>query len=73
MESFQIHTTALRDCVAKYSSKVILKVPNKDIATPDWRDISFAQFQDDVDFFARYWADKLEKQGAKPRSVVGIW
>ena len=73
MADIRIHTTAMEDCATKWPSTVALKVPIMGSQPAAWRDVTFTQFKQDVEFVAAYWADKLEKHKAEDRPVVCVW
>lgn len=76
MYSFGTHLTALEAAASKYASRPAFKVPRIDPQTggvQEWESISYAQFKNDVELFAKYWAHTLGAQGLPERSVVGVW
>jgi hypothetical protein len=55
-------------------SSPAFRIPLLDLPTGrvlDWQTITHAQFQRDVELFAKYWTHILKS--IPPRSVVGIW
>lgn len=76
MVAFRSHLTVLQTSASVYSSATAFRVPEVDGETGklvQWRSISYRQFQDDVDLFARYWARTLRADGVPREAVVGLW
>ncbi|KAJ7647167.1 hypothetical protein FB45DRAFT_1099969 [Roridomyces roridus] len=63
------HLTVLEASVARSPSAVAFKVPH----AGSWRDITYAQFLDDVELIARHWSKTFQEAGIPERSVVGLW
>ncbi|KAF4978173.1 hypothetical protein FZEAL_5418 [Fusarium zealandicum] len=73
MSTLRTHLSILQDTAAKYPLSPVLKTPQDGTAEIAWDTITFSAFQRDVELCARYWADRLQKQGTNQRSVVGVW
>jgi hypothetical protein len=39
----------------------------------EWTTITYAQFHQDVELYARYWSSVLSADGVAPGSVIGLW
>jgi len=39
----------------------------------EWATITYAQFYQDVQLYARYWSSILREDGVAPGSIVGLW
>ena len=39
----------------------------------EWATISYAQFYQDVELYARYWSSVLSADGVAPGSIIGLW
>jgi hypothetical protein len=72
MTCLQSHLSLLEAGVGKYGSSTLFKIPR---GAPDqgWKDITFAQFQSDVETYARRWTHELSESGWAKQSVIGIW
>ncbi|KIJ57306.1 hypothetical protein M422DRAFT_198731 [Sphaerobolus stellatus SS14] len=68
-----IHFETLRERVASNPDTPVFKLPKTDALGKEWIDISYRQFQDDIERMARHWYAKLSSQNIPARSVVGIW
>ncbi|KAF5005592.1 hypothetical protein FDECE_7999 [Fusarium decemcellulare] len=73
MASFQTHLSLLESRAAQYRLLPVLKVPQQTPTGTSWKNITFPQFQKDVEASARYWVHQFSQKGFKERSVVGIW
>ncbi|GLB44400.1 putative amp- ligase [Lyophyllum shimeji] len=70
------HLTVLRSSTARNPSLPVFKVPQLDQASgrvESWTPISYQQFWDDVEFYARHWTRTFTRDGVPPKSVVGLW
>jgi len=76
MSTYQSHLTILQDSASSHSDAPVFRVPRSDPSTGqvhDWSSISYRQFNDDVEFTARYWQKMLHSDGVPEYSVVGLW
>jgi hypothetical protein len=76
MSSLTTHLSALDAAASKYAAHPAFKLPRIDPQTGlvrEWESISYPQFKNDVELFAKYWSHTLGAQGLPERSVVGIW
>ena len=39
----------------------------------EWATITYAQFYQDVELYARYWTSVLSADGVAPGSIIGLW
>ena len=39
----------------------------------EWATITYTQFYQDVELYARYWTSVLSADGVGPGSIVGLW
>ena len=39
----------------------------------EWATITYAQFYQDVQLYARYWISTLSTGGVAPGSIIGLW
>ena len=39
----------------------------------EWATITYAQFYQDVQLYARYWTSVLSADGVAPGSIIGLW
>ena len=39
----------------------------------EWTTITYTQFYQDVELYARYWTSVLSADGVGPGSIVGLW
>ncbi|KAL0958539.1 hypothetical protein HGRIS_000679 [Hohenbuehelia grisea] len=70
-----VHLSALNTAASRYSELPAFKLPQTDLEgrVTQWSVVTYRQFQDDVNRFARHWADRLLMDGVCPKSVVGLW
>ncbi|KAI0830640.1 acetyl-CoA synthetase-like protein [Trametes gibbosa] len=76
MASYRTHITILEETAARYPDAPAFRVPCVDPETSnvqEWAVITYSQFWQDVERFARYWTQRLTADGVVPRSVVGLW
>jgi hypothetical protein len=76
MSTFKTHLTVLEASASKYASAAVFKVPKLDTKTgrvQEWQSITYREFQQDVELFAKYWAHALKSRGVLQRSIVGLW
>ncbi|KAF8485538.1 hypothetical protein JB92DRAFT_2836839 [Gautieria morchelliformis] len=73
MPSTFIHFEALRARVASHPHAPIFKHPKPGALGREWVNVSYKDFQADIERMAKYWLAKLASQGLPPRSVVGVW
>ena len=68
-----VHFEALRARVASHPNTPIFKLPKPGALSREWVNISYREFEADIERMAKYWLAKLASQGLPTRSVVGIW
>ncbi|KAF8523945.1 hypothetical protein BU17DRAFT_85424 [Hysterangium stoloniferum] len=68
-----IHFQALRERVASHPNTPVFKLPKEGALGKEWVDVSYTQFQADIERTARYWLGQLAPLNIPARSVVGIW
>ncbi|KAF8468652.1 hypothetical protein JB92DRAFT_3059106, partial [Gautieria morchelliformis] len=73
MPSTFVHFEALRARVASHPHTPIFKLPKPGALGREWVNVSYKDFQADIERMAKYWLAKLASQPLPPRSVVGIW
>ncbi|KAI5459558.1 hypothetical protein BGZ63DRAFT_489404 [Mariannaea sp. PMI_226] len=73
MATFKTNLSVLQASATKYASLPVLKVPVGESTGKSWKDITFANFQKDVEVCARYWANEFSKADFSEQSVVGLW
>ena len=39
----------------------------------EWATVTYTQFYQDVELYARYWSSVLSADGISPGSIVGLW
>ena len=39
----------------------------------EWAPITYTQFYQDVELYARYWTSVLSADGVAPGSIIGLW
>ena len=39
----------------------------------EWATITYTQFHQDVELYARYWTSVLSADGVAPGSIIGLW
>lgn len=76
MSPYRTHLTILEQTASKVPDSPAFRVPRLDIDTEEvleWDIVTYAQFWQDVERFARYWTRHLSSSGVATRSVVGLW
>ncbi|EGN97003.1 hypothetical protein SERLA73DRAFT_111801 [Serpula lacrymans var. lacrymans S7.3] len=75
MSHFSSHLTVLEQAATLYPSSPAFRVPRSDPThqVQDWASISYKQFREDVECFARHWSVILKSDGIPAGSVVGLW
>ncbi|EEB88874.1 hypothetical protein MPER_13102 [Moniliophthora perniciosa FA553] len=74
MAPLQTHLTNLQHACSLYSSAPAFKIPIFDDGNTisGYHAVTFAEFNQDVEKYARHWSRRLLNDGIKPRSVVGL-
>ena len=73
---YRTHLTVLEQTAARCPHAPAFRVPKVDPANDtvlEWNAVTYRQFWQDVETFARYWTHRLRADGVAPRSVVGLW
>ena len=76
MASYRTHLTVLEQAAAQYPDSPVFRIPRIDSRSKEileWDIVTYSQFWQDVERFARHWAQKLSSCGVHARSVVGLW
>jgi hypothetical protein len=74
--NLQSHLSILESSASSHSSSPVFRIPRVDEATSEvqeWLSISYRQFLQDVERYARYWASLFSSEGIPRNSVVGLW
>ena len=74
--TFQSHLTVLESSARLYPTRPAFRLPvvNKETSQIlEWATITYAQFHQDVELYARYWSSVLSADGIAPGSVIGFW
>ena len=73
---YRTHLTVLEQSATRFPDSPAFRVPKVDPATDtvlEWDVVTYCQFWQDVERFARHWSHTLKAGGVPPRSVVGLW
>ena len=74
---FQSHLSILESSVRSYPTRLAFRTPvvNKETSqVSEWATITYAQFYQDVQLYARYWTSQiLSADGIAPGSIIGLW
>jgi hypothetical protein len=73
MSTFETPSSALQASAKKYPDRALFKVPNQSPDGVTFKDVTFTQFQKDVERSARHWKNQISQVEAKARAVVGVW
>lgn len=70
-----VHFQTLHERVLSHPNTPVFKIPRPGTSShdPEWIDVSFVQFNADIQRVARYWYAALEPYNLPARSVVGVW
>ena len=74
--TFQSHLSVLESSVKSYPTRTAFRTPVVDKETSqisEWATITYAQFYQDVQLYARYWTSVLSADGVAPGSIIGLW
>ena len=74
--TFQSHLSILESSARLYPTRPAFRLPavNKETSQiSEWATITYAQFHQDVELYARHWISVLSRDGIAPGSVVGLW
>ena len=74
--AFQSHLSVLESSVRSYPTRPAFRTPVVDKETSqisEWATITYAQFYQDVQLYARYWTSILSADGVAPGSIIGLW
>ena len=75
MSLLNSHLTVLESSSSTYSKATAFLTPQLDSTgrVEEWRPISYSQFRDDVERFARYWCRVLDNSQIPKHSIIGMW
>ncbi|KAI0375330.1 acetyl-CoA synthetase-like protein [Pilatotrama ljubarskyi] len=76
MTTYRTHLTILEETATVYPDAPAFRVPRIDPGSErvlEWEVVTYSEFWQDVERFARYWTHKLTASGIPARSVVGLW
>ena len=74
--AFQSHLSVLESSVRSYPTRPAFRTPvvNKEASQiSEWATITYSQFYQDVQLYARYWYSILSADGVALGSIVGLW
>ena len=74
--AFQSHLTVLESSARLYPTRPAFRLPvvNKETSEiSEWATVTYVQFHQDVELYARYWTSVLSAGGIAPGSIVGLW
>ena len=63
----------LLPALTKYSSRTLLKLYTGTEDAPSWTNVTYGQFQNDMEKVARYWMQPLREAGLEQKDVIGLW
>ena len=76
MSPFRTHLTVLEQTASRCPDSPVFRLPRVDTDTGrvlEWDIVTYAQFWQDVERFARHWTQRLTTDGVARQSVVGLW
>jgi len=74
--TFQCHLSVLESSVRSYPTRPAFRTPVVDKETSqisEWATITYTQFHQDVELYARYWSSVLSADGVVVGSIIGLW
>lgn len=75
--SYRTPFTVLEASASRHPSVSVFKIPKAiEPGTGrvyQWTSISYSQFKEDLERYAKYWRRTLLADGVQPRSVVALW
>lgn len=74
--TLQSHISVLVSSAGLYPTRPAFKIPvvNKETSQiAEWSTVTYAQFLQDVELYARNWTSVLSAGGVTPGSIVGLW
>ena len=74
--TFQSHLTVLESSARLYPTRPAFRLPVVDKETSrisEWATVTYTQFHEDVELYARYWTSVLSADGIAPGSIIGLW
>jgi len=72
----QSHLSVLESNARSYPTRPAFRMPvvNRETSQiSEWATITYVQFCQDVERYARYWTSVLSADGIAPGSIVGLW
>ena len=72
----QSHLSVLESSAGSYPTRPAFRTPVVNQETSqitEWSVITYAQFLQDVELYARYWTSVLSADAITPGSIVGLW
>ncbi|KAF4452065.1 hypothetical protein F53441_4996 [Fusarium austroafricanum] len=73
MVYFKTPVSELEEKALKHLNLAVFKIAQQSPDGTQFKDVSFLQFEKDVQLAARYWKDQFSKLGVKDRAVIGVW
>ncbi|THH20855.1 hypothetical protein EW146_g586 [Bondarzewia mesenterica] len=75
-QNLESHLSVLSASASLHASFPAFRLPRFNLQSgqvQDWESVTYAQFKQDVELFARHWARVLKHDGIPQRSVIGMW
>ncbi|KAF9771730.1 hypothetical protein IL306_010623 [Fusarium sp. DS 682] len=73
MEAFRTPLSVLRAAAAAQPSAPAIKQARNTTDGLSYTDVSYWQFEQDIDSTASYWIENLSSAGVKEGSIIGVW
>ncbi|CAL1713797.1 unnamed protein product [Somion occarium] len=74
--ALRTYLSILNDAAALFPQSAAFQVPDPasgGTGSRGWRPITYSQFANDVEEYAKYWARLLTSDGLPQKSIVGLW
>ena len=74
--STRTYLSIVTDSAALYPTRAVFKIPTVPADPTElhaWKDVTYAQFVEDIGLYAQFWGHKLTSGGIAAGEIVGLW
>ena len=74
--STRTYLSIVTDSAALYPTRAVFKIPTAPASGSEfhaWKDVTYAQFVEDIELYAKFWGHKLTSGGIPAGEIIGLW
>ena len=74
--STRTYLNIVADSAALYPTRAVFKIPTvpaDHIELHAWKDVTYTQFVEDIELYAKFWGHKLTSGGIPAGEIIGLW